>query len=892
MEQGGSPDTNRPEASGLAGRLAAARDSAGKTGHTFRRRLGPVAERLWEGIRRAITRTAAFSGQILLQPPNSGRLTKAQRRTRRAVITLFMLPMHAIVALVAVAAAEYNHIHGNLPEWRKVLTYSPRLNNVTVDSRGRRIDTYGRVNREFAYIETVPDHVKNAFIAAEDQNFHRHGGVDVAATIRAALTNLGYYGSRAGIIGGSTITQQIVKNLVLSPERTLMRKAMEMLIAWRIERHLSKDEILEIYLNHIFLGRNSYGIVAASRAYFGKRVSQLTVAEAALLAAFPKAPSELGPEDAPVRTLQRRNRIIQRMMDLHLISPFTATVALATPIRVAEPNAALRPGFEYVSVEVRRRLLEKFGKKRVAAGGLRVRSTITPRIQRVAATALRNGMIAYDRRHGWRGPLDNIATGEGWRKHWLRRLRRVEDPDGAGDWQLAVVLKVAHRHVEIGVEDTTRGVIGWRQLRWARPQREVKRPQRPFYRTAGRFLRKAADILKVGDVVLVSRIAGKAGRQTRRRSNQTAYRLHQVPEVGGAVVVVDPRSGRILGLSGGLSYWRRQFNAATQANRQPGSTFKPFLYLAAMEAGLHPGTVVNDEPYVIRIPGQKPYQPKNYTGKHLGQITIREALVRSVNVPAVRTAIDINLYRVVDVAQKMGIGDKLPAVPSLALGAIETTPMRLAGAFASLVAGGRRVTPVLIERVEDRAGRLIFRHSVPACPKCGRFAKAAPWSRPFPVEGTTKPVVDPRSIFQVLSMMGDVVRRGTGAIVGTLRKPIAGKTGTTNHNMDAWFVGVTENLVVVVWLGFDGGRSLGPQEQGGRTAAPIAREIFAALLKGVKIAKFKPPPGLVRMRILLPPKEPPPGSENPDMIGKDGISNPIDTAEPPPRYVYEYVKRR
>lgn len=825
---------------------------------------------------------------------------RPRRIVRFAFLSTAMGALHLLAMTGVVLYAQLGYHAERLPDLRTVLAYTPPLNNVTVDAARQRIDTQGRENREFVAIGNVPMHVRYAFIAAEDQRFYRHGGVDFMATIRAGLTNVDYYGPASSLVGGSTITQQVVKNLLLTPDRTLTRKIREALLSWQLEQRLSKDAILEIYLNHIFLGRNSYGLLAAARAYFRKRVQHLTVAEAALLASLPKAPGRYDPEDTPKLLAGRRNMIIRRMRDLGMITARRARLAIATPIRVVDPKPALTPGFEYPSTEIRRRLPDRVGHKLLSQGGLRIRSTIHPHIQRVAERALRHGLVAYDQRHGWRGPVTRLTHYRGWKRNWRSHLRRQDRPRGAGDWSLAVVLTVKARTVEIGLKDGSRGLISWRDLQWARKARDVRYGHRPVYRTPIGHVRHAGDVLSPGDVILVDRVTNRDQRRPtkgKQRSRMAFYRLRQVPDVGGAVVVMDPASGRVLALLGGLDYWGRQFNAATQAERQPGSAFKPFVYLAAMESGLTPASVVDDLPLTLRLPGHKPYTPRNYSGKFVGQVTYRQALVSSRNIPTIRIGMIVGLSRIARLAERFGVAPKILTVPSMVLGTIETTPLRLAGAYASLVAGGRVVTPVLIESIRDRKGRIVYQHAIPRCPACGRFAAAGPWTRPVTHKGATHPIVDPRSVFQVISMLRDVVDTGTGATVGVLRLPIAGKTGTTNDSMDAWFVGFSRNLLVAVWVGYPNGRSLGPKEQGGHTAAPIARDIFAALLTGTHVAEFSAPSGLARRKVEIPAPimelgpggevtEAPPSDEDRVIIIRPGYSP--DPQEP--RYVTEWVK--
>jgi len=771
-----------------------------------------------------------------------------------------------------------------------VTQYQPELATVAYDAGGRQIGRHGAVNRHFVPLEKIPETVRNAFIAAEDQRFYRHAGIDYRATFRAILTNLHLHNGPDVIVGGSTITQQVIKNLLLTPQKTLHRKIQELAFAIQLERTTSKDRILEVYLNHIYLGRGAYGVGSATRAYFDKPLDALSVAEAALLASLPKAPSRYDPAVHPDRVRHRRDRIIDRMFEDRYITYAQARIAKAAPMRVdPKRGPAIVPGTEYFVTGVYRRMADRYGTQALETAGFRVSTTLRRPIQKLAVATLRKSLVDYDRRHGWHGLIENISGRANWRTQWLALLSHIARPRGTGAWQIAVVLAVKPTHAEIGVADRHRGRIALNELKWAQPQVTVRPKDGLYFKTAGKPVSRPGDVLKEGDVILVEWLpTGAVTRSGKTRSSAgpskavRQYGLRQIPEVRGAIVVIDPQSGRVLALSGGFSFWRDQFNAATQAWRQPGSAFKPFVYLAAMENGFNPATIVSDEPVSIAVSGKEIYTPTNYGGKYLGEITIRTALEHSRNIPTIRVAMHVGLKKIARQADRVKIAKSVLAVPAMALGAIETTPLRLAAAYGALANGGKYIRPTLIDEIRDRDGKLLFRHSVPACANCGHFR--AGLAAGAPIRGSVEPIADPRSIFQVVSMLRGVVQRGTGYTVGQLGKPIAGKTGTTNDFRDAWFVGFTHRTVVAVWIGFDQGRSLGPGESGSMAAAPVVRDFFEVALKGRKGHEFEPPKGLVRVRIELPPKK------NDATSGEGDYSFVSDGEPQPPRIVYEYMK--
>jgi len=797
-------------------------------------------------------------------PREAGRVARANRRRRRAERSLLHQTASYVahwisggfaltsLAAVAVCLALIAVVPRNLPDHRSLLHYQPALRSIVLDGKGEKAAEFAPTNRIFVTLDKIPGRVVAAFLAAEDQRFFEHDGFDLKAVGRAALANLGLYGTTVGLQGGSTITQQVAKNLLLSSDRTIERKVKELILAWRIEQSLTKKQILEIYLNEIFMGRTAYGIAAAARTYFGKTLDQLDIAETAFLAGLPQAPSRYNPDSRPKVSKARRNHVLDRMLAIGLISPDQHRQARSLPIRVVPDRSAPQRSAAWFVEEVRRTLRHRIGSKGMALGGFTVKTTLRPSLQRHASQVLRRHLIAYDRRHGWRGPIANLADQPDWRSEWKTRLSLIARPKGAEGWSLAVVMDVGNREALVALADGRVGAIPLAELAWARRQVTIRKTGRPLFKTASLTrIGKPADALTAGDVVLVEAVT--RDKQGKAYPDGT-FALRQVPEVNGALVALDPQTGRILAISGGFSFARSQFNAASQAWRQPGSSFKPFVYLAALEAGLTPATVIPDRPLTLKLDRQTMWKPKNYDGRYRGPMSMRAALASSRNVVAVRLAQHAGLMTVTRMAGRFGLTNRrLRPLPSIALGARETTLVRLVTAYGMLANGGKPLRPTLIDRVTDRAGRVVYRHRVAYCPRCGDFRPAGLRRKTTPAKGAdiVRPLADPRSIFQLITLMRGVVRHGTGRALRAVGVPVAGKTGTTNEHMDAWFVGFTPDMVVGVWIGFDRARTLGRREQGGFTAAPVARDFLKAAYAGRKIGEFVPPKGVKRVALRI-----------------------------------------
>jgi len=757
----------------------------------------------------------------------------------RAFLTVLgVLLMVAIVGTGGVLFVFYTY-GSDLPEYRQLAGYEPPVMTRVYGGDGRLLAEYAVEKRVFVPIKALPRRVVEAFLAAEDKNFYTHPGVDLLSVVRAALTNVRNLGSSKRPVGASTITQQVAKNFLLTNEISWKRKIQEAILAFRIERALSKDRILELYMNEIYLGFGSYGVAAASLNYFDKPLNELTVAEAAFLAALPKAPNNYNPVNNPEAAKSRRDWVIGRMQAEGIIAAEQADQAQRAPLTVRQRSATEYTTAKYFAEEVRRDLVKRYGDETLYKGGLLVRTTIDPQLQAIADRELRRGLEAYDRRHGWRGPIARLADGTrlDLAAEWQRELAKIAPPAGLGARTLAVVVGVDAGGAVIGLGDGAKGRIPLSELGWARRAEGGQR--------RGPKVNKAADVLAFGDVIAVEPIAaGAEGHSTSERT----FSLHQIPNIDGALVALDPHTGRVLAMSGGYSFARSEFNRVTQAARQPGSAFKPFVYLAAIEGGYTPATLILDAPFVIdQGPGLPKWRPANYTNKFYGPSTMRLGLEKSRNLMTVRLAQTVGMDKVASVAERFGVVEKLPEALSMALGSSETTLLRLTTAYAMLVNGGKQITPTLIDRIQDRHGATIFRHDRRPCANC----RATAWTgQPVPqVPDNRKALTDPGSAYQVVNMMRGVIERGTGKRIQAVGKPLAGKTGTTNEEKDTWFLGFTPDLAVGVFIGFDEPKPLGRDETGSSVSAPVFRDFMAAALKDKPAIPFRIPPNIRLVRV-------------------------------------------
>ncbi|TYO88502.1 penicillin-binding protein 1A [Oceanicella actignis] len=765
---------------------------------------------------------------------------KDAERMIRILATLFSLASIAGIAGLGAFAGLIWHFSRDLPDHEQLAAYQPPTLSRVYDKDGRLIAEYLTERRIFAPIDEIPDIVKQAFISAEDKHFYEHAGFDPIGILAAVRDYLA--GGR--LRGASTITQQVMKNFLLSNERSGERKLKEIILAVRLERTLSKDQILELYLNEIYLGARAYGVAAAADAYFGKPLEELTIAEAAYLAALPKAPSTLHPVRNRERAVARRNYVIGQMLENGYIDEEQANAAMRAPLLTVLdgglPDRLPRPPApDHFTEEVRRQLTAVLGEEEVALGGLTVRATVDPQMQRAAARALRRRLESWDReRDGWRGPLarlseEQMADEAAWRAA-LAELREI--PRDIEGWRPAVVLEVGAKSVRIGIEgveeDADGHFIPFSDMTWARPRGKDGR--------LGAAPRRPSDVLARGDVILTTDLRDEKGAFLR-------WSLRQIPLLEGAFMAMDPRTGRVLAMQGGFSYQTSVFNRATQARRQPGSAFKPFVYAAALDNGYTPSTVIMDAPIVVDDGTGELWKPQNSSRKFYGPSPMRLGIEQSRNVMTVRLAQDLGMDKVAEYAERFGVYDSMPPLLSYALGAGETTLYRLVAAYAMFANGGLRVEPTLVDRVQDRRGVTVLRHDRRVCVGCD-----APWRPDLPdpwLKDPARRVMDGVTAYQLTSMMQGVTTRGTARQLAALGFPVAGKTGTTNDARDAWFIGFTPNLVAGCFIGYDTPRPMGKGAYGGTLCAPVFQEFMEAAMRDRPKLDFKPPRDAVLVKI-------------------------------------------
>ncbi|SFI55796.1 penicillin-binding protein 1A [Bradyrhizobium sp. Gha] len=753
---------------------------------------------------------------------------------------LFLVGVGAVAGLIW-------HFSKDLPDYSQLQDYEPPVMTRVHAVDGSLLGEYAKERRLYLPIQAVPKLVINAFLAAEDKNFYEHGGIDYTGMARAGVLYLQNFGSNRRPQGASTITQQVAKNFLLTNEVSFSRKIKEALLAMRIEKTYSKDKILELYLNEIYLGLGAYGIAAASLVYFDKSVNELTVAEAAYLAALPKMPATLHPVRNRDRAVERRNYVIDRLQENGWIKQADADKARKEPLVVTNrSNGAHTFAGEYFAEEVRRDIFERYGEKKLYEGGLSVRTTLDPKIQVMARKTMVAGLVNYDEQQGYRGAISKLdISGD-----WGVKLAEIKSLSDISPWRMAVVLETSDQSARIGFQPNRElggavskqretGLIALDGVRWAKAAQGNARGKTPS---------SVAQVLQPGDVIYADPLFTKEGQPV-----EGQYRLRQIPEVSGAMVVMDPWTGRVLAMVGGFSFDQSQFNRATQAYRQPGSSFKPIVYSAALDNGYTPSTVVLDAPIEIdQGQGAGVWRPENFdAGKYMGPMTLRNALRLSRNTVTVRLAQDIGMPLIGEYARRFGVYDELPNYLSYALGAGETTAMRMVTAYSMLANGGRRVKPTLIDRIQDRYGHTIFKHDQRECRGCD--APGGWKNQPEPqLIDRREQVLDSMTAYQITELLEGVVQAGTATVVREVGKPIAGKTGTTNEAKDAWFVGFSPDIAVAIYMGYDKPRSLGRGNAatGGHLSAPIARDFFKLALADKPAVPFKVPAGIKLVRVV------------------------------------------
>jgi len=774
---------------------------------------------------------------------------------KRFSYILAIIVMTLLIALGGMLALFY-HYGSGLPDYQHLADYKPPVVTRLYANDGHMFAEYAWEKRIYVPVQSIPKRVIQAFLAAEDKNFYQHSGIDIPSIISAALTNIGRVAESKRPVGASTITQQVAKNFLLADIAHAVsyeRKIKEAILAFRLESAYSKDYILELFLNEIYLGSSSYGVAAAALNYFNKSLDELTISEIAYLAGLPKAPSRYHPVRYPEAAKIRRNYVVRRMFEDGYITAQEAKEAAAEPIVFHERNPGEVVHGSYFAEEVRRELMERFGEKALYQEGLVVRTSLDPQLQEVARQSLRQGLIDYDRRHGWRGAILHLILSKEEKTlpekakealaPWIPKLKAVVEPSGIGAWHMSVVLAVGSQEVTIGFKDGTSGQISLKELQWARKYINEY--------ALGSGVVKPGDILSVGDVILVEPSL----------NDKKKFKLCQIPAVSGAIVVMDPHTGRVLAMHGGFSFKISQFNRATQAMRQIGSTFKPFAYLAALEKGLTPSTLLYDGPFSIDLgPGLGVWSPRNYERDYLGSITLRRAFELSRNLAPVRMTHEyVGMKNVKQVAEKLGVVDHLPLQLATVLGAAESTLLKVTTAYAMIANGGRKITPTLLDRVQDRHGKNLYVNQGRFCEGCGNVY----WmNSPPSLVDRRQQVIDPATAYQMISLLQGDVERGTAKGVRDLNRPLAGKTGTSNDYRDTWFVGFTPDLVVGVFVGFDVPRDLGQHENGARVALPIFKKFMAEALKNTPAIPFRVPSGIKFVRVDAMTGLPASGSES------------------------------
>jgi len=773
---------------------------------------------------------------------------KRVQRARRSRFVRFLGFISALCLVVCLAVASAAGFilwkaSKDLPDYEVLAKYEPAVTTRVYANDGNLIAEFARERRIYVPITAIPNRVIQAFISAEDKTFYQHGGLDLQGILRAAITNLTGHGDHK--MGASTITQQVAKNFLLSSEQTFDRKLRELLLSVRIERAYTKDHILELYLNEIYLGGGAYGVAAAAQTYWGKSLPELSIADCAYLAALPKAPSSYSPFKAPERAIARRNWVIDRMVENGYVTRDEGEKAKAQSLGVTKLQTGPKiQASEFFAEEARRNILDLFGEDKLYGGGLSVHATLDPSLQHIARKVYVDGLVAYDHRHGWRGVVKNIGVNP----DWAKTLAALDVWPDIEPWRLAVVLEVtrdkaviglrAQRRETGGLDKAEQGEIPFSEMQWARPKLKIGMGASPH---------SATEVLKPGDVIYVS------PREPRGDQDNAdgQWSLQQIPAVSGALVAMDPHTGRVLALVGGFSFGQSQFDRAVQAQRQPGSSFKPIIYTTAIDNGYTPASIVVDGPIVIsRGPGLPPWVPKNYeAGEAAGPSTLRFGIEHSRNLMTVRLSKDMGMPIICAYARRFGVYDNLMPIYPMALGAGETTLLKMVNAYGIIANGGKEVKATLIDYVEDRYGRPIWRHDPRNCDQCS----AQEWKgedEPVIVDDR-KQIIDPITSYQMVHIMEGVIERGTAQKLKVLQRPIAGKTGTTNNEKDAWFIGFTPDLVVGVYTGFDDPAPLGHGETGGNVSAPVVRDFFKLALADQPAVQFRVPPGIKLVRVNL-----------------------------------------
>ena len=698
----------------------------------------------------------------------------------------------------------------NLPDYKYLKNYKAPVSSKIYSGSGELIQDFSSEKRIFIPYNSIPEKVINSFLSAEDKNFFEHPGIDAKGVLRAVIKNISNVINSKRLEGASTITQQVAKNFLLTNEVSLQRKLKEAILAFRIERSLSKQRILELYLNQIYLGQGSYGIAAASLEYFDKSIDELNYEEAALLAALPKAPSRYNPYKNEDIAKFRRDLVLKNLFENKYISKKKFENLKKKKINLKKRKKIFLEDSRYYVEEVRKNIIDQLGYDKVYKDGLNIKTPLNLKLQEIASSVLRDGIENYDKRKGWRGPIKNISLSN---KNWKNSIKNnLEKKIG---WEIARVTKIDYSSIEIETENNKLGKINLESIEWINDNKDDK-------------------IFKIGDLIYV------------KQKQKLFYDVKQLPLVNGAIVIMDPYTGRVLALSGGFSFKKSEFNRATQALRQPGSAFKPFIYALALENGYSPSTLILDAPLVLKQGTDlKMWKPENYGKKFYGRLTLREGLEKSRNLMTVRISQDLGLNKIVNLSKNLGIYDNPSELLSISLGSAETTLLKLTSAYCSFVNGGKLVNPKLIDRIQDSEGNTIFKTEDRYCENCKNISFL---SDEVPIiKDNFKQIFSSQTAYQITSILEGATKRGTAKKLRDLNLDIAGKTGTTNKNTDTWFIGFTSDLVVGVYVGYDEPRTLGKFETGAKTAMPIFKSFINKAVKKENTRPFKIPEKITLM---------------------------------------------
>ncbi len=708
--------------------------------------------------------------------------------------------LSSLLILISIISILWTYSN-KLPDYKYLKNYKPSVSSKLYSGNGVLVSDFSSEKRIFVPYSAISQTVINAFLSAEDKNFFDHPGVDAKGVVRAIKNNIFNIIYSKRLEGASTITQQVAKNFLLSNEVSIDRKIKEAILAFRIERVLSKKRILELYLNQIYLGEGSYGIASASLRYFNKPISELNYGEAALLAALPKAPSKYNPYKNKDLAKFRRNLVLNNLLENGFIDQNKHSKLINSKIILQKRKRIYLEDSRYYVEDVRKNVINKYGYDKVYKQGFNIKTPLDLELQKIATQSLRNGLQDFDKRKGWRGPLSNIKK----HKNWINDLKDLNLEKSLG-WELAVVTRIDKFETVIKTQNENNGTINFNDIDWTR--KEFKK------------------LFKIGDIIYVKKLS------------DGNYSLKQLPRANGGIVVMDPYSGRVLALSGGFSFKKSEFNRASQAKRQPGSAFKPFIYALALENNFSPTTLVLDAPIVLDQGNDlKMWKPENYGKKFYGPSTLRTGIEKSRNLMTVRIAQELGIDKIINFSKKLNIYENPDELMSVSLGSAETTLLKITSAYCSFLNGGKLVNPILIDRIQDSEGKTIFNNEKRFCENCDSIS----------YDGTSNPIIknkyqqifSPQTAYQITSMLKGVIERGTGKGLRELKLELAGKTGTTNKNTDTWFIGFTSNLVVGVYIGYDNPRSLGKFETGSKTAMPVFKEFIKKTANTFNARPFK-----------------------------------------------------